>query len=223
MRDTERGNRSGPCKVRLAAALRALSVEVLDSDAPGRGYEEAAEGIESFTKRLKGQWRRIRHVGSFQSSTGVRGREFDYGMMDLSPLSGAANPLAPPMKVDNRQKERAVGTVRFPPTYGAGSGMVRNGYVAAVIDEISGAVSARMGQPVMTGILDVRFRAPCPVEQDLCVEGWVKRAGGGIIFTQARVQAEGNLAADADAVFFVVGEETYKRLLEERSERSCSR
>jgi acyl-coenzyme A thioesterase PaaI-like protein len=220
IQDTGGNRKSGPHKRRLAAALRALSVEVIDSDAPGQAYEEAAEGIENFTGRLKKHPRRVRHVGFFESSTGSSEREFNYGMMDLSPLSGAANPQAPPMKVDNRQEGRAVGTVRFPSSYGAGSGSVHNGYVVAVMDEVFAAVSSRMGGPVMTGILDVRFQTSIPVERELRVEGWVKRVAGEVIFTQASAHVEGNLAADADGVFFTVEEETYKRLSEERNARS---
>jgi acyl-coenzyme A thioesterase PaaI-like protein len=222
MQDTGQKRRSGGYRRRLAAAIRALSVEAVDSDAPAHAYAEVAKGIEAFVDRLKGKGRRVRQVGYLESSRDANEREFDYGMMDLSPLSGAANPVAPPMKVDNRQEHRAVGTVSFPPTYGTGSGMVRNGYLVAVIDEIFGAVSARMGQPVMTGILDVRFRTPCPVQKELRVEGWVKRASGEIIFTQASVHVEGDLATDADGVFFIVGEETYKRLSEERNAKLYS-
>lgn len=213
------GRRSGPCKRKLAAALRSLSVQIVSAEAPGEVFQEAAEAIERFIKGLIEQPRRIRRVGRFESKRAPSGREFDYGMMDLSPLSGSANPLAPPMKIVNEEENRAVGIVTFPVTYGLGSGVVHSGFLAATMDEVFGALSARMDRPPMTGILDVRFRSPCPVEKEVRIEGWVKRAGKQIVFTEASVQVGGRIVADGDAVFFVVEEETYERLSEERNEK----
>lgn len=209
--------KSGPHKRRLAAALRSLSVEVVNCDASGRVYREASEAIEGFTERLRDQPRRMRRVG-FRESEASRGNGvFDFGMMDLSPMSGLANPLAPPLKVEHRDKNRAIGIVTFPASFGTRSGCVHNGYLAAAMDEILGAILARMGQPVMTGILDMRFLRPCPVDKELQIEGWVRRVSGEIVFTEASARTEAWAVADADAVFFVVGEEQYKLFAEERN------
>jgi acyl-coenzyme A thioesterase PaaI-like protein len=215
----ESGRRSGPHKRRLAAALRSLNIEVVNAEAPEEVFLEAAEAIEGFTKGLKEQPRRIRRVGHRAGKRDPSGSEFDYGMMDLSPLSGSANPLAPPMKIGNEEKDRAVGVVTFPAIYGLGPGSVHNGFLAATMDEVFGAVLARMGRPPMTGILDVRFRSPCPVEKEVRIEGWVRRESGQIVFTEASVTVEGRAVADGDAVFFIVGEEAYERLSQERNER----
>lgn len=215
----ETGRRSGPYKRRLAAALRSLNVEVVNAEAPGEVFQEAAEAIEGFTKGLTEQPRRTRRVGHRESNRDPSGIEFDYGMMDLSPLSGSANPLAPPMKIKNEENNRVVGVVTFPASYGLGSGAVHNGYLAAAMDEILGAVLAWMGRPPMTGILDVQFRSPCPAEKEVRIEGWVKRAGKQIVFTEASVRVDGRIVADGDAVFFIVGEDTYERLSEERNEK----
>jgi acyl-coenzyme A thioesterase PaaI-like protein len=215
----EDGRRSGPYKRKLAAALRSLSVEVVKADAPGEVFQEAAEAIESFAKRLTEQPRRKRRVGHRESQRDPSGREFDYGMMDLSPLSGGANPLAPPMKVKREEGDRAVGVVTFPATYGWGSGTVNKGFLAATMDEVFGAVLAWMGRPPMTGILEVRFRSPCPVGEEVRIEGWVRRVSGQIVFTEAIVHAKGRAVADGEGVFFIVGEETYERLSEERNDK----
>lgn len=213
------GRRSGPYKRKLAAALRSLSVEVVSAEAPGEVFQEAAEAIERFIKGLIEQPRRVRRVGRFESKRDPSGKEFDYGMMDLSPLSGSANPLAPPMRIVNEEENRAVGVVTFPATYGLGSGVVHSGFLAATMDEVLGAVLVRMGRPPMTGILDVRFRSPCPVEREVRIEGWVRRVSRQFVFTEASVHVGGRAVADGDAVFFIVGEETYERLSEERNEK----
>lgn len=213
------GGRSGPEKRRLAAALRSLSVEVVDSDGSGGIYREAAEAIEAFTERLRQEPRRIRYVGLRESDARGGVREFDFGIMDLSPVSGVANPLAPPLKVEHRDGNRAVGVVTFPATFGIGSGCVHNGYVAAAADEVLSAMLVRMGRPIMTGILNVRFLRPCPVYEELRIEGRVRRVSGEFVFTEARARTKTRAVADADAVFFVLGEEQYRHFAEQRNNK----
>ena len=95
---------SGAQRRRLASALRTLSVEGVNSDGPHELYQEAAETLEDVVKRLREHPRRIRNVGFREGREREGGREFDFGMFDLSPVSGAANPLAPPLKVRARRR-----------------------------------------------------------------------------------------------------------------------
>jgi len=106
--------KSGQERRRLVAALRMLSVEAVDSDGPEEVYGEGAETLEEVVKRLREQPRRMRRVGFRQGKEGFGRREFDFGMVDLSPVSGLANPLAPPLRVQRRGEKRAMGTVVFP-------------------------------------------------------------------------------------------------------------
>lgn len=209
--------KSGPQRRRLAAALRMLSVEAVNSDGPEEVYGEAAETLEKVVKQLREQPRWMRCVGFRQGKEGSSGREFDFGMKDLSPVSGLANPLAPPLRVQRKEEKRATGRVVFPGSVRTEAGCVHHGYVAASVDEVFGAVLAWMGQPIMTGILDVRFLRPCPVEEEVRIDGWVRRETGGVVFTKARVEVAAGPVAEADAVFFIVGEDQYRRFAEERN------
>jgi acyl-coenzyme A thioesterase PaaI-like protein len=182
-------------------------------------YAEAAETLEELVKALRVHPRWIRHVGYRQNRESEGRREFDFGMADLSPVSGAANPLAPPVRVRQKGEKRAVGTVVFPGSFRTGAGCVHHGHVAASVDEVFGAVLAWMGQPIMTGILDVRYLRSCPVEEEVRIEGWVRREGGGVVFTEARVEVAAGPVAEADAVFFIVGEDQYKQFEEERNRK----
>jgi acyl-coenzyme A thioesterase PaaI-like protein len=199
-------------------------VEAVDSEGPSLVYEKAAEILEQLVEGLRREPRRLRRVG-FRQRRGKSGsgeREFDFGMVDLSPVSGLANPLAPPLCVERKGEQRAVGTVVFPGSLGTDAGFVHDGYLAASVDEVFGAVLAWMGQPIMTGILDVRFLHPCPVEEEVRFEGWVRRLTGGVVFTKGRVETARGLVAEADAVFFIVGEGQYKQFEEERNSRLLS-
>lgn len=211
--------KSGLERRRLAEALRSLSVESVCSDGSAELYQDAAETLEGLVKGLRRRARRVRCVGFREGRKSGVGRQFDFGMIDLSPVSGASNPIAPPLKVEHEEEKRAVGTVMFPASGGTGAGTVHHGHLAASVDEVFGAVLARMGQPVMTGILEVRFLIPCRLGEEVRVEGWVRRVSGEVVFMEGRVHAGGCLVAEADAVFFIVGEAPYKRFAEERNKK----
>jgi acyl-coenzyme A thioesterase PaaI-like protein len=196
-----------------------VNVEAVNSDGPEEVYAEAAETLEEVVKGLRKQPRRMRSVGFRQGKEEFGRREFDFGMVDLSPVSGLANPLAPPLRVQRKEEKRAMGTVVFPGSVRTGAGWAHPGYVAASLDEVFGAVLAWMGQPIMTGILDVRFLRPCPLEEEVRIDGWVRREIAGAIFTEARVEVAAGPVAEANAVFFVVGEDQYRRFAEERNRK----
>jgi acyl-coenzyme A thioesterase PaaI-like protein len=196
-----------------------LSVEGVNSDGREALYREAAEVLEGVVKRLREEPRRERHVGLREAGKKRKRRVFDFGMIDLSPVSGAANPVAPPMKVEHEDENRAVGIVRFPESVGTGAGTVHHGYLAASLDEVFGAALGRMGHPVMTGILDVRFLDACCVEEEVRIEGRVRRVSGDVVFTRGRVREGGRLVAEGDAAFFIVGEDQYKRFADARNRK----
>ncbi len=215
--------KSGPERRRLAVAVRSLCVHFTEADPTEDVLGKAAEVVAGCAGRLAERPRRLRHVGYYKRVGKGGARGFDFGMSDLSPVSGAANPLAPPLRIKHAEKGRAVGTAAFPSFYGTGLGTVRNGYLAAAADEVFGAVLARLGQPIMTGILEMRFLLPCPADRKVQIDGQVKRNSGQVIFTEAVLRAGERPVAEAEAVFFVVGEEQYKRFAAERNQGLFSR
>jgi len=89
--------KSGIHRQRLAKALRTLSAEVVACDAPDDAFLEIGKPLEDFRETLKNRPRRYRQVGFIENETDGQEKEFNYGIIDFSPLSGAANPLSPPL------------------------------------------------------------------------------------------------------------------------------
>ena len=114
MYDTASSPKSGKHRQRLAKALRALSAEVVAGDVPDDFFLEAGKDLEAFRQTLKTRPRRYRRVGFIDSETGGQGKEFNYGIMDFSPLSGTANPLSPPLHIRREKNNRVIGMVNFP-------------------------------------------------------------------------------------------------------------
>lgn len=193
---------------RLAQAMRMLASEMVASDADDAAFLEAALRIEDEVQKIKASPRRVRTVG-FQQ----RGEEkvFDYGNMhDFSPLSGLANPLAPPMQLSVLDQQ-AHGIINFSSAYEGPPGLVHGGFVAASFDEFFGLVQMLVERdPSMTGTLTIKYRSPCPLYTDLRLRGWLDRREGRKLFLKATLSREDQLVAEAEAIFLKIDAERYK-------------
>jgi acyl-CoA thioesterase FadM len=59
----------------------------------------------------------------------------------------------------------------------------------------------------LTAVLTVRYRAPTPLQTDLCIEANVVRTDGRKAFVEARMKAGDTITAEAEAVFVAVDRE----------------
>lgn len=200
---------------RLAQAMRKLASEMVASDADDAAFFDAALRIEDEVQKIKASPRRVRTVGFRQ-----RGEEqvFDYGNMhDFSPLSGLANPLAPPMQLSVLNQE-AHGLVHFSSAYEGPPGLVHGGFVAASFDEFFGLVQILVERdPSMTGTLTIKYRSPCPLHTDLRLRGWLDRREGRKLFLKATLSREDQLVAEAEAIFLKMDTERYKGFADSRN------
>jgi len=73
-----------------------------------------------------------------------------------------------------RDAESIVGWPRLAQDWQGGPGIVHGGIVSLLLDEYSCAASWFLrGQIAVTGSLNVRFEAPCPVDRELFARAWV--------------------------------------------------
>ncbi len=159
------------------------------------------------------------------SATRARNRE-------LSAFSGMLNPIAPPMAIEAGTLEDGrpalVGRVRLdrlregPPRSGHG------GVIAGLFDELlGGGQRLATGAPGMTARLNVRFRRPTPIEQDLELWAWVhdERLRRVVVRAECVVAATGpgphrpggeRVTAEAEALFLGVDFEGLEAGLRDR-------
>lgn len=184
---------------RLAEAARTVIERLVATKAPADVIAEAAEALEAAANAL-GDFPRGRSYEGFAESANAGD---PHAFFDHSPIIGRANPLAPPLSLEVRDG-KVVGSARFGSAYEGPPGAVHGGYVAAAFDEVLGMAQSLGGQPGMTGTLTVRYRRPTPLHTDLHFEGELDRVEGRKIFTSGRVLADGELRAEAEAVFISV-------------------
>lgn len=196
-------------KRRLSAAMREVIERLVTSDAPEAELAAVADRLEQYAEHLRSHPRRTRLEGFAESANAGEER----GFFDYSPLIGLANPLAPPIRLEERDGA-VLGTVRFGQAYEGPPGHVHGGMVAAAFDEVLGYAQSLTGNPGMTGTLTVVYRAPTPLHAELRFEGHVERVEGRKIFAAATLHAGDTLCAEAQGIFISLGREHFRRLAE---------
>jgi len=132
-----------------------------------------------------------------------RGHPQDF--FPTSPVVGYANPLAAPVAIwavegENGQPELR-GRARFGYAYEGPPTCVHGGVIAETFDELLGAANIPTGRAGMTGTLTIRYRRPTPLQADLDLVARQTRIDGRKIFTWGGLYHQGDLTAEAEAVF----------------------
>lgn len=128
--------------------------------------------------------------------------------MEFSPLTGASNPVAAPLKLWT-ENGRALGTVTFGRSFEGAPGVAHGGFVAAIFDEVLGFAQGFSGKPGMTGTLTITYRAPTPLFTELRIEGSYDGTEGRKIHTSGRLYAGTTLLAEAHGLFISLTDEQY--------------
>jgi len=97
--------------------------------------------------------------------------------------------------------------VRFavPPRYQSWAGVVHGGVIALLLDEAVGWAAWHAGKPGVTGRLEVRYRLPLKVGEEVEICGRVDRERRTLAYTSAWVDrvSDGARIADATATLMV--------------------
>ena len=171
---------------RLGAALRALADATVRSGADPQELAAAAERLEHLTARL--------------AAAPVAERVHDSPYHPMSLVGGTAHPIALQLQVA-ASAEGVAGTVTLGPSYEGGPGLVHGGVLSLIFDHVMGQAVFSAGYSAMTVSLEVRYRAPTPLEVPLAVSAEVERSDGRKIFVRARVRVNGAVTAEASGVF----------------------
>lgn len=104
-------------------------------------------------------------------------------------------------------KEKAEATVALPATFQGWAGVLHGGIVASILDEAMGhSVREAIGSPAMSVELQVSFKAPALVDEELLATGRVTKAEGRKISTESelRRKSDNALLATATGLFILM-------------------
>jgi acyl-coenzyme A thioesterase PaaI-like protein len=200
---------------RVADAMRVIIERLVATGAPTDVIADAADELERVAASFKELVGGRDYLG-FAEAANAGGERF--ASFEHSPFIGRANPLAPPITLEDVDGV-VHGQATFGSAYEGPPGCVHGGYVAAAFDEVLGAAQSLSGNPGMTGTLTVRYRSPTPLHTELRFVGELVRVEGRKIFTEGRLLAGDRLCAEAEAVFISLKLERFLSLIADRDER----
>ena len=207
----------------LARELRAIAETLAVADLREADIAEAAQLATEVRGLLEGPRRRRWYDPGNDPETVRKAR---YAYLDQSPIRGQLNPVAPPLELTTVTRpdgtKAVAGTVRMGLRYEGPPHGVHGGWVAALFDEVCGAVQGLTGRPSrVTAVLKVRYRHITPLDEELRFEGWVADQSGRRLVAKATCHAGDTLTAQAQALFVSVDfRDGEQQMLERRARDS---
>ena len=118
---------------------------------------------------------------------------------------GENNPVGLHLKF-SKEEDNITAKKALPHEYEGYEGAAHGGIVATMLDEaMCTYIKAFYNEEAMTGRLEVRYRHPTPIEQELTISAWKESQRQHIITMSSTVTApDGVVTAEATAKFAVV-------------------
>ncbi len=183
--------------ISLAARTRELVEAVVLSDAAVAELGAAAAEIGNLTARL-GSRRRPGPIRSEADPADGRTRL----RLAHSPVTGEANPLAPPIRIATTSEGTARAEFILGPVYEGPPDAVHGGVCAAILDSLLGAAAAAGDRPGMTAKLTLRYLRPTPLGAPLVAEAWIRGVERRTTIVDGRILNErGQLTVEATGEF----------------------
>lgn len=117
-------------------------------------------------------------------------------------------------------EEGVSGRVRLQDWHEGGPGVAHGGIVAAVLDDLLGFLMYDIGQPMVTARLEVDYRRPMPIGDELAVSGRITEKSDRKVWAEAEVNGpDGTALARARALFLRVDPSHFLRASPRAMER----
>jgi hypothetical protein len=194
-------------RVGLAAIMRRITSSVMGNILGDDDIVAAASVLEKVAQDLEGRARPGRPLRPPPDITGPP-QEF----FPSSPITGFANPLAPPVVVESFEGGLA-GTAWFDYQYEGPPTCVHGGVIAMVFDEVLGVANIAAGRPCMTGTLTIRYLKPTPLRTTLRVEAHCTDQHGRKMYTRGGIYNGDVLTAEAEGVFIQLVPERFLEMV----------
>ena len=123
---------------------------------------------------------------------------------------GDENPAGIGMRM-RRDGDRVRGSVRLDRRHEGAPGYAHGGAVTTILDDAVGMLLFVLRRPAVTAKLEINFRRPAFLERPFEVEAWAESIDGRKLHLLAEMREEGELIADARALFLEVDPEHFAR------------
>lgn len=180
----------------VADTLRSIASELVRVDAE-RAATAALLPVQDLADRLRHAVTELPRV----ATSPARAPTPVSFLTQRSPVSGATNPVAAPLRIEFGIP--TVAHVVFTEQYEGPAGGVHGGVIAASFDEVLGIAQMAAGVVGYTGTLEVRYLAVTPLHTLVRIEAGVDRLEGRKLRMWATLTADDRVCAEATGIFVV--------------------
>jgi len=210
--DAARPGGSSDPRFELAVQLRRVTsamvgLPVADGDISGAAA--SVQAVADTLEAVAGHGRRLR------AQPDPAGHPQDF--FPTSPVIGFANPVAPPVVVEEVDGELR-GTAYFDYQYEGPPTCVHGGVIAMVFDEMLGAANIMARSPGMTGTLTIKYRKPTPLRTALRLEARFLGREGRKIRTWGAIYHGDVMTAEAEGIFIELIPQRFLSIVTEHSD-----
>ncbi len=146
-----------------------------------------------------------------QLEEGAAGGSFIQESMPFDIAVGRFNPLALPVRL-TAEPPKALGHASFNVAYEGAPGCVHGGALAAAFDIVFSAANTIAGTSGPTVRLDLRYRRPTLIGEDMVFEGWVTEATERRVFSEGHIIQGGITTVEAEAEFAIFDQTQVERM-----------
>ncbi|MEW6473126.1 MAG: PaaI family thioesterase [Actinomycetota bacterium] len=119
-------------------------------------------------------------------------------------VAGRANPTAAEVHFAKESSSSVTAEAYLRSAHEAAPGRAHGGVVAALFDDVMGAIPHLVGTPAFTTKLTVNFRAPTPAPGRIVLRAWLASREGNYLRVESEASHGDRLTATAEAMFRVV-------------------
>jgi acyl-coenzyme A thioesterase PaaI-like protein len=205
-------------RIVAASLLRELGHEFVARDLSDDQLDALASDVRTMLETLRDTSPRIREfadrgIAEFALTIPT----FDeIGERQLHPdsfVAGAANPMGLAAQLW-RDGDAACMRVTLGRAFEGAPGRAHGGVVAALLDDVMGAVNIIHGAMALTVQLDITYHAPTPVGEPIVARAWLARRDEKKLFVEATVHNGDVLVASGKGLFIAIDRSAFlERLL----------
>lgn len=127
---------------------------------------------------------------------------------DITPVSSARNPIAPPLAI-RREGEDSVATTVLPLQYQGPPTRVHGGIIALMLDQVLGDASSATGLPLsFTRELTITYDGATPIGEELRIAGRIRSVEGRKRFMEGEITVGGEVTVRAHGLWIAPREQS---------------
>ena len=199
-------------RLALAAASRRVLNAVRVTAITGDAAAEATDLLERAAALVETQQMQGLHRQGVMGDLVVGFESHDpMDFFPYSPVIGRLHPASPPAEFWV-EGEEIHGRMNLSAVYAGPPGIVHGGIIAEVFDELLGTVNVVNGRGGYTGSLNVRYRKPTPLMEDISLRAWPSGSEGRKLYVSGEMVFDGQVTASAEGVFIRANRQLFEDL-----------